>query len=166
MNTVSYLRHGLEAGRMMISKLLDDMRDAPLQMPTSNGGNPPLWILGHLAYSESNIVEHIILGGTNPLIDWKEVFGAQREPSSNIDSYPAWDEVRAKWDEVRERTLTFIDGLSDDDLGAPAKNCPAGREPMFGTVGACLLTMTLHTMMHYGQVADARRMLGRKPVLA
>jgi hypothetical protein len=47
MSTVKYLRHGLETSRMMILKLIDDMKDAPLQMPTSNGGNPPLWILGH-----------------------------------------------------------------------------------------------------------------------
>ena len=65
MSTVKYLRHGLETSRMMILKLIDDMKDAPLQMPTSNGGNPPLWILGHLTYAESNIIEHIIKGNEN-----------------------------------------------------------------------------------------------------
>jgi uncharacterized damage-inducible protein DinB len=166
MSTVKYLRHGLETSRMMILKLIDDMKDAPLQMPTSNGGNPPLWILGHLTYAESNIIEHIIKGNENPLIKWKETFGAQREPSANLDEYPSWSEVRAKFDEVRANTLAFVDSLSESDLSSTTKNPPPGREAMFGTTGACLSTAAMHTMMHYGQVADSRRMLGRKPVNA
>ncbi|MCA9033834.1 MAG: DinB family protein [Planctomycetaceae bacterium] len=166
MSTVDYLRHGLEAGRMLIMKLIDDMKDAPLQMPTANGGNPPLWILGHLAYAESNIIEHIIRGNDNPLLEWKKVFGAQTEPSANPEDYPAWDDVRKQSDEIREATLRFLDGLSDEDLAKPTRNPPPGREAMFGTVGACLVTMSMHTMMHYGQVADARRMAGRAPINA
>ncbi len=166
MSAVKYLRHGLETSRMMILKLIDDLKDAPLQMPTSNGGNPPLWILGHLTYAESNIIEHIIKGNENPLIKWKETFGAQREPSSHLDDYPSWSDVRAKFDEVRANTLAFVDSLSEGDLATLTKNPPSGRESMFGTVGACLSTVAMHTMMHYGQVADSRRMLGRKPVNA
>ena len=44
----------------LVLGLIDDMKDAPLQAPTSKGGNPPLWILGHWTYAESNILEHLI----------------------------------------------------------------------------------------------------------
>ena len=166
MNALDYIRAGLNASAGLSLTLLDDMRDAPMQAPTAKGGNPPHWILGHLAYAESNVIEHIIRGNENPLIEWKGVFGAQQQPGADAQAYPAWDQVRAKFDEVRANTMAFVDGLTEADLETPTKNCPPGREQMFGTVGACLLVLTLHPMMHYGQVADARRMAGRSPIVA
>ena len=166
MSTVDYLQRGIEVSAKLILPLLDDMRDNPMQVPTHRGGNPPIWILGHLTYAESNIVEHIMRGGENPLLEWKTVFGARQEPSSDAADYPAWDEIRAKFDEVRKSTLGFVAETKDYDLTTAAKNCPEGREAMFGTIGDCLMTIGIHTMMHYGQVADARRAAGRSPLIA
>ena len=161
MRTIDYVKLSIETSRAFTLALIDDMKDAPLTQPTSKGGNHPLWILGHLAYAEANIVNHIIKGNENPLIGWKKMFGSGREPVADADRYLPWDEVRLKFDEVRAQTLKFLDGLSDDDLDQPSKNCPPGREQFMGTVGACLLVLTLHPAMHRGQVADARRMAGR-----
>lgn len=33
------------------------------------------------------------------------------------------------------------------------------------TFGHTFLLITLHQMVHYGQIADARRVAGRKPVM-
>ena len=164
MKTIDYIKMGIETSNNMTLGLIDDMKDAPLTQPTSNGGNHPLWILGHLAYSEANIVNHLILGNENPLIGWKEMFGSSREPVTDADQYLPWDEVREKFDEVRAQTASFLDGLSEDDLDQQSKNCPPGRENFMGTIGKCLLILTLHPTMHRGQVADARRMAGRKPL--
>lgn len=164
MSTVDYIRDTIVASGNLVMALVDDLADAPLQVPTSRGGNPPLWILGHLAYAESNIVEHIIRGNENPLLDWKPVFGAGQEPSVELDVYPKWSDVRDRFDEVRRGTLAYVDGLTDGDLAQPTVNCPEGRESFFGTVGSCLRVISLHPMMHYGQLADARRMLGRPPL--
>jgi len=164
MTTIDFIRTGLEASKGLTLALIDDMKDAPLTQPTSKGGNHTLWVLGHIAYSEANIVSHIIGGDENPLIGWKEMFGGGSEPTANASDYLPWDEVRQKYDEVRERTMRFVEGLSDDDLATPSKNCPPDREQFFGTVGACLLVLILHPVMHRGQVADARRMASRDPV--
>ena len=164
MNTIDYIKMSLETSKNFTLGLIDDMKDAPLTQPTSKGGNHPLWILGHLAYSEANIVEHIILGNENPLIGWKEMFGSGGEPVAEADKYLPWDEVRQTFDEIRAQTLSHLDGLSDGDLDLPSKNCPPGREQFMGTVGQCYLILTLHPTMHHGQVADARRMAGRKPL--
>ena len=161
MKTTDYIRTSIEASKMFTLSLLDDMKDAPLTQPTSKGGNHPLWILGHLTYSESNIISHIIQGNENPLIGWKEMFGSGREPTTDAALYLPWDEVRTKFDEVRERTMSFLDGLTDANLEKPSKNCPPGREKMMGTIGRCFVIVALHPTMHYGQVADARRMAGR-----
>ncbi|MFV2068987.1 MAG: DinB family protein [Pirellulales bacterium] len=164
MKTIDYIRTGLETSKNFTLALIDDMKDAPLIQPTSKGGNHPLWILGHWTYAESNIVNHIILGKENPLIEWKEMFGSSHEPVAEADRYLPWDEVRQKFDEVRAQTMSVLEGLSDGGLDQPSKNCPPGRERFLGTVGGCFLMLTLHPVMHHGQVADARRMAGRKPL--
>lgn len=161
MKTTDYIRTSIEASKMFTLSLLDDMKDAPLTQPTSKGGNHPLWILGHLTYSESNIISHIIQGNENPLIGWKEMFGSGREPTTDAAQYLPWDEMRTKFGEVREKTMSFLDGLTDADLEKPSKKCPPGREQMMGTIGSCFVIVALHPTMHYGQVADARRMAGR-----
>lgn len=166
MKTTDYLKMALETSKAFTLGLIDDMKDAPLTQPTVNGGNHPLWVLGHLAYSEANIVNHIILGNENPLIEWKELFGSGNEVVADADRYPSLDELMKKFEEVRTQTLSVLEGLSDDDLDQPSKNCPPGRENFLGTVGQCFMMLSLHATMHYGQVADARRALGRKPAFA
>ncbi len=166
MKTKEFIKASLDASKNLTFGLIDDMKDAPLTHPTSKGGNHPLWVLGHIAYSEADIVSHIIGGEENPLIGWKDMFAGGTEPVAEAGKYLPWDDVREEFDKVRARTLDLLEGLSDEDLDQPAKNCPPGREQMFGTVGACFLVLALHPMMHRGQVADARRMDGRKPLFA
>ena len=166
MKTTDYIKMALETSKGFTLGLIDDMRDAPLTQPTVNGGNHPLWILGHLAYSEANIVNHIILGNENPLIEWKEMFGGGSEPVAEADRYPALDELMKKYEEVRAQTLRVLGDLADEDLDQPSPNCPPDREAFLGTVGKCFMMAALHPALHYGQVADARRTLGRKPAFA
>lgn len=165
MKTIDYIKMSLETSKMLTLGLLDDMKDAPLTQPTVNGGNHPLWILGHWTYSEANIINHIILGDENPLIEWKEIFGGGGDdPVTDASHYPSWDELRQKFDEIRAQTMRVVDSFNDEDLDKPSKNCPPDREAFFGTIGKCLLVAALHPVMHRGQVADSRRALGR-PVL-
>jgi len=166
MKTIDYIRIGLDTSKALTLGLLDDMKDAPLTPPTVNGGNHPLWILGHLTYSESNIVNHMILGNENPLVKWKETFGQGGDPATEASQYPLWDEVRQKFNEVRKQTLQVLAGMTEEDLDLPSKNCPPGREAFLGTIGQCFLVLTLHPAMHRGQVADSRRALGRAPLMS
>ena len=166
MSTIEFIKTASEASRNLTLMLLDDMADAPLTAPTANGGNHPLWILGHLAYSEANLIHHVIGGEENPLIGWKAAFGAKGEPVADESAYPSWDEVRLEWDKVRAHTRSVLEGMTDADLAKPSKNCPPGREQVMGTVGGCLMVLILHPVMHRGQVADARRSLGRELMFA
>ena len=166
MKTTDYIKMSLETSKSFTLGLIDDMRDAPLTQPTVKGGNHPLWILGHLVYSEASIVHHHILGNENPLAEWKEIFGGGSTPIAEADPYPALDELMQKYEEVRAETLRVLDEFSDEDLDQPSHNCPPDREAFFGTVGKCFMMASLHPALHYGQVADARRTLGRKPAFA
>jgi len=165
MNAIEVLRYQFELSKKATADLLADMQDAPLAAPTSKGGNHPVWVAGHLVYSEANLINHILLGDTNPLIEWKELFGGGSEPTSNASDYPSLDTLLAKWDDVRVQTMKVLDSLSDEDLDKPAAEPPPGREAFFGTCGQVLCIAALHPMMHRGQVADSRRAAGREALM-
>jgi len=165
MKATDLLRFQMNATKAMTSGLLTDMQDAPLQQPTVNGGNHPTWVAGHLIYSESNLVHHMLAGDTNPLIEWKSLFGGGSEPTDDAGKYPPLQELLAKWNEVREHTLSVLDSLTEEDLDKPAASPPPGREEFFGTYGKVLSMTVTHAMMHYGQIADARRAAGRAKLM-
>ncbi len=166
MNGVNCIKMAMEMSNNMTMGLIDDMKDAPLTFPTSKGGSHPLWVLGHLTYSEANLTNHMMLGEDNPLADWKEIFGEGTTPSDDASLYPPIGEVFAKAAEIRENTMKLLNSLSDDDLDKPALGCPDDQKDFFGTYAQCLTIVALHSMMHRGNVADSRRMLGRAPLMA
>jgi len=166
MQSKDLLKMNLEANMGMILPLLEDMRDAPLTFPTPNGGNHPLWVLGHLAYSINGLTEEIMLGGKNSLAEWKEIFDFGTEPTGDAEKYPSFDEVFAKCKESHQAGMALFDSMSEEDLDTPSKACPPDYEAYFGTYRQCFQMLANHWLIHHGQVADARRAAGRKPLMA
>jgi hypothetical protein len=162
MNGKEAIRTSLELSEFMLMTEIDGMKDAPLTFPTPSGGAHPLWVLGHTAIVEG-VVEEFLLGKPNPLEAWKPIFGGGSMAVNDPATYPSFDEVRAKYSERRTGTLAFLDSLSDADLDRPAKHPPKGLEKEFGSYGKTLLFIAQHAVCHRGQVADARRMTGKKP---
>ena len=68
------------------------------------------------------------------------------------------------FEKVRAETLELLARLAEADLDKPSVNSPS--QELFGTVGRCLATLVNHQTFHVGQIADARRALGRKPAFA
>ena len=163
MKTVDFIRKGLEWSASATLALVDDMQDAPRPFPTPKGGNHPLWVVGHLAHSEGEVLR-IMLGRPNPLADWKEQFGAGSQPKADAKVYPSLFEVRKAFTDARAGTLDILSSLTDADLDKPSKECPPELTEFVGTYGQCLLLLVIHPMHHRGQVADARRAAGRKPL--
>lgn len=150
---------------MWLLALIEDMKEKPLTAPTPQGGNHPLWILGHLTHSEAGMVSGFILGQENPLAKWNSLFGKGTVPVEDSNHYPGIDELLSEWGRVRARTHEVLGSLTEADL-AKASKAPPELAHMFGTVADCFSVMSLHVMFHAGQVADARRALGRKPLFA
>jgi uncharacterized damage-inducible protein DinB len=160
MTAVEFIRMGMEFSDRTLG-LIDDMKDRPLTFPTTNGGNHPLWILGHMAYSQGAML-HRIDGRPIPLAHWKDLFGPGTEPTADASKYPSYDEVRKAWTDVRAEAYRFLDTLTDADLDKPCANCPPELKKFIGTYGQALMLFILHPTAHRGQVADARRSAGRK----
>jgi uncharacterized damage-inducible protein DinB len=164
MKTTDFIRMAMERSANTALALVEDMRDAPLTFPTAQGGNHPLWILGHIAVAEGKVIQEIMLGGTNPLAHWMGLFGFGSQPVAEAARYPSFDQVLQSFQEVRAQSLQALDSLTDNDLEKPSKACPPQFKPFVGTIGQCLQQIILHPMYHAGQASDARRMAGRKPL--
>ncbi len=147
----------------MTTALIDDMQDRPLTFPTPRGGNHPLWVVGHLAWSEGQF-QQFLLGQPNPLEHWKDLFGFGTEPSAEAARYPAFEVVRRAFQDMCAETMRVLDTLTDADLDRPSQDCPPELAPFVGTYGKCFLLAIMHPMAHRGQVADARRAAGRPPL--
>ena len=164
MKTVDFIRTALNSSAKATWPLIDDMKDAPLTFPTPKGGNHPLWVLGHLAHSEGELIQSIMLGKPNPVAKWQPLFGRGSEPIADLKAYPPFDEIRSTLEQLRGETLKTLDSLSDADLDLPSRGCPPDLQPFVGTYSQCLLIVIMNTTTHRGQVADARRAAGRKPL--
>lgn len=164
MKTTDYIKMALENSTGWAMGLINDMKDSPLTQPTANGGNHPLWVLGHIVRAESDLLDGFILGQPNRFPEL-EVFSMGNTPSTDAGEYPSMDELLGKFEQIRGATLAHLDTLSDEDLDQRS-HAPEEFGPPFATVGSCFAAMSTHIAFHAGQVADARRAAGRGPLMA
>ena len=164
MNTIDYIKMSLENSTGWAMGLINDMKDAPLTQPTPNGGNHPLWVLGHIVRAESDLLDGFILGQENRFPEL-EAFSMGNTPSTDASQYPSMDELLGKFEQIRGATLAHLSTLTEDDLDAKT-HAPEEFGASFATVGACFSAMSTHISFHAGQVADARRAAGRDPLMA
>ncbi len=165
MNTIEFIKQSLTSSKEWAMGLIGDMQDAPLTQPTPNGGNHPLWVLGHAARAESDLLDVFILGQQNRFPEWDGLFEMGTTPSTDASDYPSMDELHAKFESIRAASLAHLETLSEDDLDQPS-HAPEELKSYFGTVGACYSAMIVHLSFHAGQVADARRAAGRQPLMS
>ena len=167
MNAIELVRWAMRMTEQGTAALAADMRDAPLTCATPGAkggdGNHPVWLLGHLAYLEG-MVRHVLVGEANPVEHWGPLLGpgTRSTPDGN---YPAFDEVFGKYRELRAANVKLLDSIGEAGLDRPPKWVPPGFEDSMKTAGQTLLLICLHNMVHYGQIADARRVAGRKPLM-
>jgi hypothetical protein len=164
MKSVDFVKLSLEMSKGWIMGLAADIKDAPLTAPTPNGGNHPLWCLGHLVYSEASMISTLCKGEPNPLEAWKELFEAGTKPQADAGVYPSYDEILAKFEETRAATMAYLDTLTDEDLDKPSK-AEGDMKDWFGTIAQCLAATPIHYGFHGGQIADARRAAGRSVLM-
>ena len=164
MKAIELIRWAMQMTEQGTTALVADMRDAALTQPTSRGGNHPLWILGHLAYLEGAIPT-VLLGEPNPVERWAPLFASGTQPKTDASAYPSFDEVLKTYRDMRARNLKLLDELGEAALDRVPKQIPPGFEDAMKTFGHTFLLIALHNMVHYGQIADARRVAGHKSLM-
>lgn len=168
MKAIDLIRWALQTSEQGMLALVGDMRNAPLtpSTPGARGGdgNHPLWIMGHLAYVEG-AMQRILVGRENPVEHWEKLFGTGSRPAADADAYPQFEEVVATFRRLRAQNLALLEEIGEEGLGRPPAWVPPGFEDAMRTAGHTLLLAALHQMVHYGQVADARRVAGLAPLM-
>jgi len=167
MNAIDFIKTTIATSRGMTTQLIMDLKDEPVAQPTTKGGNHALWILGHLAYSESSLLHCMIMGKEKcPLNHLKDLFDYNNEPKADASIYPSFDSLLADYESARKDTLEYLDSITDADLDDAAPGCPDEWKEFFGTKGLCFTFIAIHPSLHSGQLADTRRALGRAPLMA
>ncbi|QJW99501.1 hypothetical protein FTUN_7113 [Frigoriglobus tundricola] len=85
-------------------------------------------------------------------------FGRESQPDA-VTGFTA-EQIRTAFDAVHVQAMKELAAYPDADLDLP----PLKPHPLFGTRIAGLRYAPLHEMIHCGQLALIRRMLGQKPI--
>ena len=156
----------IEMGTKMITPMLEDLRDAALERTLPDGGNSAHWMLGHMLVSEAQMCRGFAMGEPNPYEALSEYFkgGTSADPAGK--GYPPYEELMQKFREERSHTVSVLKELSGADLSAPPAIVLEGYEEFFPNKAAVFIVNGNHPFMHYGQLADIRRRLGREILMA
>ena len=159
MQSIDLIRENLTRSENIVLARVEEMRDHCFVFPTPRGGAHTMWVLGHLAFIEGQVIRQFMLGEANPLSRWEEPFDGA-DVSAKKEDYPTFDEVLAACRRSRAETVALLDTLTEEDLDRPSAGAPDGVDDLFGTRRRCLQFVADHWFMHRGQLADARRAAG------
>lgn len=156
----------IEMGNQLVIPLFEDLKDAPLERTLPDGGNHAHWMLGHLVLSEAQMCRGFGLGQENPYEEWNPLFKGGTSADPEGKGYPDYEELLQKYAEERAHTISVLQGFSTDDLASKPAILLEGYEEFFPNKAAVFILNANHPFMHYGQLADIRRRLGRDILMA
>ncbi len=162
MKATDVLQNTLASTQFVLSTYLSDLSDADLLVRPVPEANHLAWQLGHLIAAEVMLGKDV--PGTNyPALPPGFAEQHSKETSKQTDAKgfltkAAYVDLFTR---VRAATSAAVSVLSDADLDKPN----TGRMAQFApTIGALVVLISNHTLMHGGQATVVRRKTG-KPVL-
>ncbi|MGC3969640.1 MAG: DinB family protein [Pirellulales bacterium] len=154
----------IRAARSYTLEMLGDLEPGEwFEMP--GGVTHIAWQVGHLAMAQYRLCLDRIRGerpDDSKLISLAmlTIFGKGSTPDAAQLKYPPVDDIRLAFERVHRATLVECAKLKDTDLDA----APLKPHRLFNTKIGSLQWCARHEMLHAGQIALLRRMLGRKPI--
>lgn len=159
MNVKDALKLTINMGRMVSMGYVEDLTDEELMRRPHPQCNHIKWQLGHLIAGEHAMIEQIAPGSMPPLPEgFTERYAKEAATSDDAAAFDSKAELLEAFEAQRTGTLAALDNLDDADFDKPT-----GVE-YAPTVGAMFELQGSHWLMHAGQWAVVRRMLGRPPL--
>jgi len=163
MNARDAITTALTSTKGLLSWYLSDLSDADLLVRPVPAANHLAWQLGHLVLAEQQLLGDYLPGAGFP--ELPAGFAKQHSKETAAIDPPAGFGTREQYlslfNKARDATLAAVAKMSDADFDKPTTGNMAKFAP---NVGALLLLVSNHVLMHAGQVTVVRRKLG-KPVL-
>ena len=143
--------------RSFTQGLIGSLSDDQLIVRAGGCGNHALWVMGHLAVSEDQLVA--VTTGRPPKLSDSDsrLFGGGSQPSDQADDYPLRDELLSTMATTRQATVAWVESLDDDEAAAPV---PDALKPFAPNAISLAFTIVAHELFHTGQVATVRAVLG------
>jgi DinB superfamily len=146
-----------------LARLLADFDDSQLEQPIVTGGNPPAWILAHLAVANDYALRMLGEPRLAPA-EWHKRFGPGRSPREDPNPLPSKMELAEKLTNGHQALAAAVPKADPERMNEPQtveffKGTPVET---IGDVVAHLLAT--HLAMHLGQLSAWRRAQGR-PVM-
>jgi hypothetical protein len=163
MNGTQAIQTALKGTQQLVGMYLSDLSDADLLVRPAPAANHLAWQLGHLINSEVMLVKELLPDAPYPALPagFGKQYGKEGAAADGPHGFLTKSQYLELFQQVRQATLTTVGKLSDADLDRANTGVLAQFAP---TLGALLLLVSNHTLMHAGQFTVARRKLG-KPVL-
>lgn len=155
------IRHTLDFCRHVLLQYVEDMSDADLLVRPVPSANHVAWQMGHLIVTERDILA--ALGRLTPPLPsgFEQAHGSENARSDDRSRFYTKKEYLDLMKKLRDATLLALDALPATDLDRPAPESMRSYAP---TIGAALILLGTHELMHAGQFVTVRRKLG-KPIL-
>jgi hypothetical protein len=163
MDCRSFLRANAETANYLVESYLGDLSDANLLVRPVPGANHMAWQLGHLISANCQMMEAIAPGSMPELpAGFAERYTSKTAALDDPAAFDKKDDYARLLKAQHAAVLAALDRLSEADLDRPV---PPGSLEVFKTVGGVLHAVcVLHPLMHAGQWAVVRRLLGMKPL--
>jgi len=162
MSIAAHIKSSLELPGSIVRAYVDDLSDKELLLRPQKDMNHIAWQFGHLIVSENFHINQLYAGCMPALPDgFAAMHTRETAPDNRRASFCPKAEYLQLMDEQRAGTLAVLAGLDDEALLQPA---PEGIRYFGPTVGSVFAGESTHWMMHAGQWAVVRRMLGKPPL--
>lgn len=162
MSLAEHIKSSLQLPTYVVNGYLDDLTDADLLVRPAENSNHINWQLGHLIQSEHFHLSQVCPDAIPELpAGFKERYSKEAAANDNPADFLSKAELVELMHKQREVTLNALSKFSDEALMQPAPESVSYLGP---TVGCVFAGEATHWMMHAGQWAIIRRMLGKPPL--
>jgi hypothetical protein len=161
MNAKDAFRQLYEITDTVTRAYVGDLSDADLMVRSVPGANHIAWQLGHLITSTDHMLAG--LGCDAPMLPdgFAEAHGKEAAACDDPARFSTKAQYLALMDQMKAAVMAAIDATPESKLDDPGPEAMRDYAP---TVGAVLLLIGNHWMMHAGQFVPVRRKLGRPPL--
>jgi len=162
MNGNQAIQQALRGSQFIFTQYLSDLSDADLLNRPVPQANHAAWQIGHLVDAESKLLAQVP-GARSPElpVGFAQQHSKETAGAESTKGFLSKNEYLKLFNQQREYTLAATAKLSDADLDKPTTGQMAKFAP---TIGALLVLISNHTLMHAGQFVVTRRKLG-KPII-
>lgn len=164
-DTTSAVEVGIERmqwSRRFLESLLASLTDQQLLARAGGAGNHALWVMGHVAVSEDQLMA--MISGRAPTLPqrFQDLFAGGTEPRSSASEYPSRAELADAMRSTRQAAIEWFRSRSEAELDAQT---PEMLRPFAPDVRTMPMALCGHEMIHTGQVAAVRSSLGLPKIL-